>query len=156
MRNKSDEILLGYTNRSTNDAIKKSFKDPTYETQISWLRHAQNHAHDFSRINEIKNQYKLDKIKNIVEGGKERQDSVYNGLMSIKKAKNDDIILVHNGSNPLVKENEIPECINAAKQFDAAVCAFPLKDTIKKINNGFVEKTLNRKNIHCNQKRVFQ
>ena len=52
MRNKSDEILLGYTSRSTNDAIKKSFKDPTYETQISWLRHAQNHAHDFSRINE--------------------------------------------------------------------------------------------------------
>src|SRR3989344_3930679 len=55
---------------------------------------------DFNKIKEIKSQYHMNKIKNIVEGGKEMQDSVYNGLMSIKNAKNDDIIIVHNGSNP--------------------------------------------------------
>ncbi|MBI4452737.1 2-C-methyl-D-erythritol 4-phosphate cytidylyltransferase [Candidatus Woesearchaeota archaeon] len=103
---------------------------------------------DFNKIKEIKNRYSFDKIKNVVEGGKERQDSVHNGLMSIKSAKDDDIILVHNGSNPLVKENEIIECINAAKKFGAAVCCFPLKDTIKKINNDFVEKTLDRKDVY--------
>ena len=103
---------------------------------------------DFKKINEIKNQYKFYKIKNIVEGGKERQDSVYNGLMSIRNAKNDDIIVVHNGSNPLVKENEITGCINAAIQYGAAVCCFPLKDTIKKIKNDFVEKTIGRQDIY--------
>ena len=101
----------------------------------------------FSKIKEIKNKYHLGKIKNLVEGGKERQDSVYNGLISIKNAKKDDIIIVHNGSNPLVKENEITECVMAARQFGAAVCCFPLKDTIKKINNDFVEKTIDRKDI---------
>lgn len=103
---------------------------------------------DFKKISEIKNQHNLNKITNIVEGGKERQDSVYNGLMSIKNAKKEDIIIIHNASNPLAKENEITECINEAKKFGAAVCSFPLKDTIKKINKGFVEKTLDRKDVY--------
>ncbi|MBI2655261.1 2-C-methyl-D-erythritol 4-phosphate cytidylyltransferase [Candidatus Woesearchaeota archaeon] len=102
----------------------------------------------FSKINEIKKQYGFNKIKNIVEGGKERQDSVYNGLMSISNAKNDDVVIVHNGSNPLVRENEIAECISSAKKFGAAACCFPLKDTIKKIKNDFIEKTIGRKNVY--------
>src|SRR3989338_2137728 len=85
---------------------------------------------------------------NVVIGGKERHDSVYNGLISINDAKKDDIIIVHNGSNPLVKENEIIECINAAKRYGAAVVGFQLKDTIKKISNSFVEKTIDRANIY--------
>ncbi len=103
---------------------------------------------DIKKINEIKQQYDFFKIKNVVEGGKERQDSVYNGLMSIKNAKNEDIIVVHNGSNPLVNEKEIEDCINAAKQYGAAVAGFPLKDTIKKINNNFIEKTIERTNVY--------
>lgn len=101
---------------------------------------------DSKKINEIKNSYSFNKIKKIVEGGKERQDSVYNGLMSIK-AKDDDIILIHNGSNPLVLESEIVECIHAAMKFGAAVSGFPLKDTIKKTSNNFVEKTIDRKGV---------
>ena len=103
---------------------------------------------DFKKIIGIKNQDNLTKIKNMIEGGKERQDSVYNGLISIKNAKDNDIVLVHNGSNPLVKESEIIDLIKAAENFGAAVCCFPLKDTIKKIKNDFVEKTLDRKDIY--------
>lgn len=103
---------------------------------------------DIKKINEIKQQYAFFKIKNVVEGGKERQDSVYNGLMSIKNAKNEDIVVVHNGSNPLVNEKEIEDCINAAKQYGAAAAGFPLKDTIKKINNNFIEKTIERANVY--------
>jgi len=103
---------------------------------------------DIKKINEIKNKYNFNKIKNIVVGGKERQDSVYNGLMSINNAKNQDIIVVHNGSNPLVKEDEIAECINAAKKYGAAVVGVQLKDTIKKIKKDFVEKTIDRANVY--------
>jgi len=103
---------------------------------------------DFNKINKIKNQYNLTKIKKIVEGGKERQDSVYNGLISIKHAKNDDIIMVHNGSNPFVSENEIIDCIDVAKQYGAAALGFPLKDTIKKVKNDFVENTVDRSNVY--------
>ena len=100
------------------------------------------------KILQLKNFFGFDKITNIVEGGKERQDSVYNGLISIKNAKEDDIVIVHNGSNPLAKEIEVEECIKAAKKYGAAVCCFKLKDTIKKIKNEFVEKTLDRKDIY--------
>ena len=103
---------------------------------------------DFNKINEIKKHYNFHKIKNIVEGGKERQDSVYNGLLSIKNAKEDDIVIVHNGSNPLAKENEVAGCIAAAKQYGAAAAGFPLKDTIKKTKNNFVEKTIDRGNVY--------
>jgi len=103
---------------------------------------------DFKKINEIKNQYNFTKIKNIIEGGKERQDSVYNGLISIKNAKSEDIVIVHNGSNPLIKEAEIVECIDSAKKYGAAVSCFRLKDTIKKISKDFVEKTIDRKNVY--------
>lgn len=103
---------------------------------------------DIKKINEIRQKYHFTKIKNIIEGGKERQDSVYNGLMSIRNAKNDDIVIVHNGSNPLVRQDEIEGCISAAKRHGAAVVGFQLKDTIKKINNDFVEKTIDRKGIY--------
>ena len=103
---------------------------------------------DIKKFEQIKKQYKFSKIKNIVEGGVERQDSVYNGLISIKNAKKEDVVAVHNGSNPLVKENEVIECINSAKKYGASACCFPLKDTIKKIKNDFVEKTLDRNNVY--------
>ena len=103
---------------------------------------------DIKKISEIKREFHFSKIKNIIEGGKERQDSVYNGLMSIRNAKNDDIVVVHNGSNPLAGQDEIADCISAAKQHGAAVAGFQLKDTIKKIKNGFVEKTIDRKGIY--------
>ena len=103
---------------------------------------------DFKKINEIKRHYSFNKIRNIVEGGRERQDSVYSGLNSINNAKDDDIIVVHNGSNPLVNKSEIKDCINAAKQYGAAACCFPLKDTIKKVKNDFVENTIDRNNVY--------
>ncbi len=100
------------------------------------------------KIKDIKNQNKFNKIKKIIVGGKERQDSAYNGLISIKNAKNEDIIIIHNGSNPLVKEKEIADCVNAAKQYGAAAVGFKLKDTIKKTSNDFVEKTIDRKDVY--------
>ncbi len=103
---------------------------------------------DVKKISEIKQKYNFNKIKNIVFGGTERQESAYNGLMSIKNARNDDIVVVHNGSNPLVKEEEIVNCINASKQYGAAVAGFPLKDTIKKISDNFVDKTIDRTGIY--------
>ena len=103
---------------------------------------------DFKKIEQINKKYGFGKIKKIVEGGKERQDSVYNGLISIKKAKDDDIVLVHNASNPFIKEEEIFSCIKAAKEHGAAVVGFPLKDTIKKIKDDFVDKTIDRENVY--------
>jgi 2-C-methyl-D-erythritol 4-phosphate cytidylyltransferase / 2-C-methyl-D-erythritol 2,4-cyclodiphosphate synthase len=102
---------------------------------------------DIHRIEEVKKNNKFNKISKIVEGGRERQDSVFSGLDSIENAGEDDIILVHNGSNPLIQEKEIVDVIENTKKFDAAVAGFALKDTIKKTSDGFIENTIDRKDV---------
>ncbi len=88
---------------------------------------------------------KFNKIIKIVDGGIERQDSVYNGIKAIEKANNDDIILIHNAVNPFVDEATINDCISATKKYGAAVVGFPAKDTIKVVENGLVRQTIDRK-----------
>ncbi|MFH0803790.1 MAG: 2-C-methyl-D-erythritol 4-phosphate cytidylyltransferase, partial [Candidatus Tagabacteria bacterium] len=67
-------------------------------------------------------------------------------------AKSGDIILFHNGCNPLVPKEEISEIIKSAKKDGAAVLAQPARDTIKKADRkGFVEKTISRENIYLAQ-----
>lgn len=100
---------------------------------------------DISRMKEMLKNF--DKVKPIIQGGKERQDSVYNGIKALESANEDDIVLIHNGCNPFVSEDEIRKSIEAAKKHDTAVCAFPLKDTIKIVKQGFVFETLSRENI---------
>ncbi len=144
MKKNTNKIFLPLLNKPMIYHTIKNFQDCNLVDEITVV----TQKNDINKIKKIKIQYNFDKIKNIVIGGEERQDSVYNGLMSIKKAKNQDVVVVHNGSNPLIKQNEIVDCINAAKQYGAAVAGFPLKDTIKKINKDFVEKTIERKDIY--------
>lgn len=81
----------------------------------------------------------------IFEGGEERQDSVYRGIMSIKDAKEDDIVLVHNGVNPFISTKIIEDMISSAKEHGACAAAFKVKDTIKEVDeDNFIIKTLDR------------
>ena len=89
----------------------------------------------------------LKKVSAVVEGGKERQDSVFNAIKSIKNAGKDDLIAVHNAANIFVSASEIERCVLEAKKHGASAAGFPLKDTIKKASKGFVEKTIDRSGI---------
>ena len=144
MNSEENKVFLNLLNKPMLYYALKAFQDCDQINEIIIVAR----KNDFKRITELKLKYDFNKIKNIIEGGNERQDSVYNGLVSIKNAKKDDIIIVHNGSNPLIKENEIIECINAARQYGASACSFPLKDTIKKTNKEFIEKTIDRSNVY--------
>lgn len=91
-------------------------------------------------------EYGFAKVKSIVVGGKERQNSVYNGLKEV--AKESDIVIIHDGARPFVTKNIISESIQIASEFGASVVGVPVKDTIKQIDDlGFIEKTLDRKYI---------
>lgn len=67
-------------------------------------------------------------ISKIVLGGKERQDSVYNGL---KECKDSDIVLIHDGARPFVSDEIISNGIKFAKEYGAAAPGVMPKDTIK-------------------------
>ena len=73
--------------------------------------------------------YGFTKIKTIVAGGKERQDSVYNGLLAASHETQ--IILIHDGARPLIDGEQIEESIKVAREMGACVLGVPIKDTIK-------------------------
>ena len=81
--------------------------------------------------NEIIDKYNFENIK-IAYGGKERQNSVYNGLKMLDDKC--DIVLVHDGARPFISEKLIDSCIEEAKNHNAVVVGVPVKDTIKVIN----------------------
>lgn len=80
---------------------------------------------------EILDKYNFENIK-IAFGGKERQDSVYNGLKTL--GKECEIVLIHDGARPFISEKLIDNCIEEAKNYNAVVVGVPVKDTIKVIN----------------------
>ncbi len=85
----------------------------------------------FPLLNEIKEKYSLGKIKSIVEGGSERQHSVFNALKSIG-AEDEDLIIVHDAVRPLLPHDILYNAISAAKDYGAAVVALKAKDTLIK------------------------
>lgn len=90
----------------------------------------------------VVNAYGFSKVKSIVLGGAERQDSVYNGLKAIKSC---DIVLIHDGARPFITDTIIHEGIKMAKLHGACTCGVKSKDTIKvKGEDGFSKETLNR------------
>lgn len=72
------------------------------------------------------------KVSAIVEGGKERQHSVYAGICAANK--NADIIVVHDGVRPFVTVEDIKKTINIAQQKGACVLGVKAKDTVKICN----------------------
>lgn len=81
----------------------------------------------------------------IIPGGKERQDSVKNGLDAIY---NCDIVLVHDGVRPFVTEDIITRAIDETIKCGATVVAVPPKDTIKSADQDRnIIETLDRKKL---------
>lgn len=103
---------------------------------------------DFQKLSK---KYNFKKIKAIISGGEERQDSAYNALKHLEKefGKNKKaVVIFHNGANPFVAKQEISQSIREAKKHGACVVAHPTKDTVKEVNGrGFVIKTLERKKL---------
>ena len=81
---------------------------------------------------EILDKYNFKNVK-IAYGGKERQDSVYNGLKLLDEKC--DVVLIHDGARPFVSDKIIDKSIEEANEHKAIVVGVPVKDTIKVIDN---------------------
>lgn len=93
----------------------------------------------------IVDQYDFSKVKRIVYGGKERYNSVYNGLLA---CENCDFVFIHDGARPFVTEEIIKRAYEGLTQWGTAVVGMPVKDTIKIVDeNCNVSETPNRKTV---------
>ena len=88
--------------------------------------------------------YQIRKVTAIVHGGKERQNSVYNGLKTVQSSG---VILVHDGARPFIDIDTIHTLVEAAEHDGAAVVAVPVKDTIKRVENHEVIETVERSSL---------
>ncbi|MGF7431878.1 2-C-methyl-D-erythritol 4-phosphate cytidylyltransferase [Thermoanaerobacterium thermosaccharolyticum] len=95
---------------------------------------------------EIVNKYNFKKVKHIVVGGSERQESVFMGLKSVDNRCN--IVLIHDGARPFIDRVTLQKGIEEAKSHCAVGIAVPVKDTIKVVDNdNFVIDTPDRNRL---------
>ena len=83
-------------------------------------------------VREMAQEYGWKKIVSVVVGGKERQDSVWNGLQAV--SDDTDIVLIHDGVRPFVTEDILNHSIETAVEMGSCVAGVPAKDTIKVCN----------------------
>lgn len=94
---------------------------------------------------EIVEKYGFLKVKTIVEGGKERYDSVFCGLRAIQDC---DYVYIHDGARPLIDGKMITALQAAVEEDGACVAGMPVKDTIKIADaGGFVRETPDRSSV---------
>lgn len=87
-------------------------------------------------------------------GGKERQDSVYQGLLRVKS----DYVMIHDGARPYLTKDCIDRLLAALERYEACLLMVSAKDTIKIVDeDGFVRETPNRASLmHAQTPQAFK
>lgn len=100
---------------------------------------------------DMKADYGLDKVVSVVEGGKERQDSVYCALQEINRTRPGvEYVLVHDGARPFVSQDTIDFVIAAAAGVGAAIACVPVKNSIRQ-GEGTSSHNIERENLYSVQ-----
>lgn len=102
--------------------------------------------------NKLKNlvkKYNLSKVTSIVEGGRERQDSVYIALCSLLSPSFNDLIAVHDAARPLLPSGVLTSALTFAKKKGNAVVCIKARDTL--VRNKMkkkIEEYINREEVY--------
>jgi 2-C-methyl-D-erythritol 4-phosphate cytidylyltransferase/2-C-methyl-D-erythritol 2,4-cyclodiphosphate synthase len=70
----------------------------------------------------------------VVAGGAERYDSVWNALQAVPAGT--EWVAIHDGARPLVRPELVRDCVAAARESGAALPAYPVSDTLKRSGDG--------------------
>lgn len=147
MGNKGNKQFILINNKPVLAHTIEKFEQSKYIDEIILV--AKDDEIDYCR-KEIVRKYKFNKISKIVRGGKERQDSVYNGILALNE--NTDIVLSHDGARPFVKDENILSGIKGVLEYGACVIGVPVKDTIKVVeDNKLISNTPKRDTLWAAQ-----
>lgn len=88
-------------------------------------------------------------IVRVVEGGKTRQQSVFNGLLALQ---NCDYVLIHDGARPMITPEIIKKAIDKVQTQKALTVAAKTIDTIKQVDENLkIIKTIDRSALYNTQ-----
>ena len=85
------------------------------------------------------------KVKKVA-GGKERQDSVLEGILEAEG----DIVIIHDCARPFASK-ELFLKVSELGDFEGKICALPVRDTLKQVSEGMVIKTIDRTGLWHSQ-----
>lgn len=143
MTMKKDKLLLPVCGNPLIYYTIMAFNDHPKISSITIVANKFNQA----QLKEIAKTYKFPKVKNIVLGGVTRQNSVENGVNALKNLAPDDVILTHNGANPLPSRKEISQVIKGAKEVGACISGHYVTSTVKEVDQDHVIKTHDRNKL---------
>lgn len=93
---------------------------------------------------EIVEAHGFTKVRHVVAGGKERQDSVRQALAVVDERVH--LVVIHDAVRPFVTETMVKQVVEAATADGAAIIALPMRDTVKQVGGDyFIERTVDRK-----------
>lgn len=124
----------------------KAFADLKEIDRIMIVTNEDYHGHCRAELSRLG---LMSKVSDILPGGQERQDSIYNAVRRLPE--DIDLVLVHDGVRPFVTAEVIRRTIEAARMHGAAVAAVPVKDTIKMAEENRLIKTLDRSQLYAVQ-----
>ncbi len=119
-RNKNFELVNGKTILSYS--IKAFNKSEYIDNIIVVIKEDDNNT-----VQEIIDNENLNKKIDLVLGGNSRKESVYNAI----KTSDSDIVIIHDGARPAIKQEYITKCIEEMKSFKGVTIGVKSKDTIK-------------------------
>ncbi len=131
-RNKNFEFVNGKTILSYSI---KAFNENKYIDNIIVVIKED----DKNTVQEIIDSENLNKKIDLVKGGNSRQESVFNAI----KKLDSDIVIIHDGARPAIKQEYIYKCIEEMKSFKGVTIGVKSKDTIKITDD---ERNCNRHN----------
>lgn len=100
-------------------------------------------------MKDLENIFKNEKKINIIEGGKTRQQSVFNGLLTLD---NCDFVLIHDGARPMITTDVIKKAVKMVQQKKALTVATKTIDTIKQVDKDLkIIKTIDRSSLYNTQ-----
>lgn len=95
-------------------------------------------------LNDLAVRFGFSKIRRVVAGGKERQDSVRHALEHVPE--DTQIVVVHDAVRPFLTEHMVTEVVEAAHREGGAIIALPMRDTVKQVGMKHrIERTIDRK-----------
>ena len=85
------------------------------------------------------NQFNITKLKYIIPGGKNGQDSIRNGVFELEMhGQKDDLVLIHDAIRPMVSPEIISDCIVKTKQYGCAIATIPCAEAMVQTQDGNV------------------
>ena len=89
---------------------------------------------DILPYSDLARAFGISKLRTVTRGGDSRTASVLAGITAAPEDTG--LVAVHDGARPLVSEAVITEAVYAAAEYGAAAPVVPVKDSIKRIQNG--------------------